>query len=122
MAVATIPKLGATTLPPPSEQDYTTEYRGGSLQMADGSIVIDLVDATARYRFMLRWKLLTKTQKDALLTAYATIKNTTAVYTSIENTTHTVTRPDGGAPKITPVVTAGGDIKYNVEFDLIEDS
>jgi hypothetical protein len=122
MAVATIPKLGATTLPPPSDQDYTPEYRGGTLQMADGSIVHDLVDANARTRFTLRWKLLTKTQKDSLLTAYATIKNTTATYISIENTSHTVTRPDGGAPKVTPVVTGGGDIKFNVELDLIEDS
>lgn len=122
MATATTPTLGGTTLPMPTEQSYEPEYRGGTLNMADGSIVHDLVDTTARYTFHLKWTLLTATEKNTILTAYAGIKNTTATYVSIENASHTVTRPEGGKPRVTPRVTAGADIKFDVELDLIEDS
>lgn len=122
MATATTPTLGGTSLSMPTEQSYEVEYRGGTLKMADGSIVHDLVDTTARYVFRLKWTLRTATQKNAILTAYAGIKNATATYVSVENASHTVTRPEGGTPKVTPVVTAGGEIKFDVEIDLIEDS
>lgn len=121
MATATTPTLGGTTLPMPVSQEYEPEYRGGALEMADGSIVHDLVDTTARYRFRLKWILLTQTQKNTILTAYAGIKNTTATYVSIENASHTVTRPPEGKPKVTPRNTAGADIKFDVELELLED-
>lgn len=122
MAVATIPTLGGSTLPPPKSQDYKRLYKGGSLVMADGSIVHDLVDATARHSFRLEWVLLNATQLTTVQTAFDGIKNTTATYVSIRNTSHTVTRPDGGELEVTPVVTGGGDIKFNVTMELVEDS
>jgi hypothetical protein len=122
MAVATVPTLGATTLPVPKEQSYTLTYRGGTLAMADGSIVHDLVDATARHLFRLRWELLTATELATVKTAYAGVKDATASYKSIENVTYTVTRPDGGEMTVDPVVTAAGDVKFNVTIELIEDS
>lgn len=122
MATATTPTLGGQALALPSEQSYSIEYRGGTLRMADGSIVHDLVDTTARYRFRLSWTLITAAQKSTILTAYAGIKNATATYVSIENTSHTVTRPDGGEPDVMPIVTAGGDVKFNLSLELIEDS
>jgi hypothetical protein len=122
MAVATIPTLGGTALPAPKEQSSKTAYRGGTLIMADGSIVHDLVDPTPRFTFHLEWVYLNVTQLGTLQTAFASIKDTTAVYVSIRNTSHTVTRTDGGEMSVTPVVTGGGDIKFNVSFDLIEDS
>jgi hypothetical protein len=50
------------------------------------------------------------------------IKNTTATYTTITGGSYTVTRPEGGELEIEPVVTAGGDIKFNVSMELVEDS
>lgn len=122
MAVATIPTLGGTALPPPRDQSYTRLYKGGSLIMADGSVVHDLTDATARHSFRLEWVYLSATQLTTVQNAFDSIKNTTAVYVSIRNTSHTVTRPDGGDLEVTPVVTAGGDIKFNVSMELVEDS
>lgn len=122
MAIATVPTLGGTTLPMPYEQGVRRQYRGGQLQMADGSIVIDLVDATARHRFSLGFRQITSTELDAIRTGWAAIKNTTATYVSIENISYTVTQPDGASLSWTPVVTAGGEILYNAEMDLIEDS
>lgn len=122
MAVATIPSLGGITLPSPREQPYRRMYRGGTLLMADGSIVHDLTDNTARHSFHLSFILLTLTQLTTVTTQWDAIKNTTATYISIRGQSFTVTQPDGATLDVTPVVTAGGDIKFNVEMDLEEDS
>lgn len=122
MPTATNPTLGGTTLPMPYRQDVRRMFRGGQLQMADGSIVIDLVDATARHRFSLRFRQLTATELGTLKTKWDSIKNTTATYVSIENTSHTVTQPDGAELTWSPRVTTGGEIMFDAEMELIEDS
>ena len=63
------------------EQGYERLFRGGTLEMADGSIVHDLVDTTVRYKFKLSWVLLTATKGDDQ-TQWDAIKNTTATYVS----------------------------------------
>lgn len=122
MATATTPVLAGYNLPQPKEQSYTMQFRGGTLAMADGSIVHDLVDVTVRHLFRLRWEYLNATQLATIKTAFGAIKDTTASYTSIENVTYTVTRPDGGEMAITPEVVAGGEIEFHVTLDLVEDS
>ena len=122
MAVATLPVLGGTTLPPPKSQDYTRLYRGGSLIMADGSIVHDLTDATARRHFRLRWILLDDTDLTTVTNAWDTIKNATAPYISVRNTLHTVTRPEDGEMEVEIVLAAGGHLRFNVTLELVEDS
>jgi len=122
MAIATIPTLGGVALPAPKEQNFRRLYRGGTLNMANGKIIHDLVDANARHQFTLEWALITNAQLTTITTAFDSVKNATAAYVSVRNTAHTVTRPEGGELDVTPVVTAGGDIKYNVTMDLVEDS
>lgn len=122
MATATTPTLGGVSLSAPESQTYERLFRGGTLTMADGSIVHDLVDTTVRYKFSLRWTLRTAAQKTTIQTQWDAIKNATATYTSIENTSHTVTQPEGASMRVTPRVTASGDIKFDIELDLIEDS
>lgn len=122
MAVATIPTLGGVALPAPKEQGYTRLYRGGSLNMASGKIVHDLIDANARHQFSLRWEFMTNAQLGTITTAWDGIKNTTAAYVSVRNTSHTVTRPEGGELDVTPVVTSAGDLKFHISMELIEDS
>jgi len=122
MAAATIPTLGATTLPAPKEQGYKRFYRGGTLTMADGSIVHDLTDATARHSFSLRWEYQTSAQLNTIQSAWDAIKNATATYVSVRNTSHVVTQPDGAQLEVTPVVTALGDLKFHVSMELVEDS
>src|SRR4051812_30006121 len=104
MAVATIPSLGGVQLPPPKDQPYKRMYRGGTLTMADGSIVHDLVDATARHSFHLSWVLLTLAQLTTVTTQWDAIRNTTATYISIRGQSFTVTQPDGAQLDVTPVV------------------
>lgn len=123
MSTAIQPILGGTTMPYPDQQSYTLTYRGGTLEMADGSIVHDMVDgSTARHMFQLTWKLLTDTELGTLKTAYATVKDTTASFTSVNNVVYTVTRPERGEMQVEIVVTSQGTLAYNVSFTLIEDS
>lgn len=122
MAVATVPTLGGTTLPVPKRQSYERLFRGGHSEMADGSIVIDLVDTTARHKFSLRWEYVDETELGTITTAWDAIKNTTATYVSIRNTSHTVTQPDGATLKVEIINVAGGVLNYNVDMELIEDS
>jgi len=122
MATASTPTLGGVSLPMPAEQDYWREYRGGTLEMADGSIVHDLVDTTPRHHFRLRWNFATSTQKSTIQTRWDAIKDTTATYVSIEGVSYTVTQPEGAKLDIKPVVTAGGDIKFHITMELVEDS
>ena len=122
MTTATQPTLGGVALAYPAEQSYERLFRGGHLQMADGSIVIDLVDTAVRYMFHLKWINLTSTEKGTIQTQWDAIKNTTATYVSIENTSHTVTQPDGASLKVKPLVSAAGEIIFDVECDLVEDS
>jgi len=101
---------------------YTRIQRGGTLIMASGKIVHDLVDNTARHRCRLRWSYLTNTELGVVQTAWDAIKASTATYVSVRSTSHTVTRPEGGELEVVPVVTAGGDLKFHVAMELQEDS
>lgn len=122
MATATTPTLGGVSLPIPKEQSYARLFRGGTLMMADGSIVHDLVDTTVRYRFRLRWEYLTATEKGTIQTQWDAIKNATATYLSVENASHTVTQPEGAEMDVQVEVTAGGELAYHVSLELLEDS
>src|SRR4030095_911219 len=121
MAIATVPSLGGTALPVPKEQPYRRFYRGGTLQMADGSIIHDLVDNVARHSFRLRWEYKTNTELTTIQNAWDPIKTTTATYVSVRIPSHTVTQPDGADLSVTPVVTAAGDLKFHIEMELVED-
>lgn len=123
MATATTPTLGGVALAMPKSQDYTRAYRGGTLDMADGSIVHDLVDSSARSLFRLRWEYLTAAEFTVIQTQWDAIKNTTATYVSVTNTSHTVTQPEVGAGlDVALEVTAAGELAYHVSLELKEDS
>lgn len=123
MAVATTPTLGSVALPMPKEQRYRRFFRGGTLTMADGSIVHDLVDTTVRSGFNLRWEYLTAAEKTTIQTQWDALKNATATYVSVENTSHTVTQPEVGAElDVTVEVVAQGELAFHVSCELLEDS
>lgn len=123
MTLATTPTLGGVSLPVPKEQKRRRFYRGGTLEMADGSIVHDLVDATARHGFTLRWEFRTDAELATITAQWDAIKNTTATYVSVTNTSHTVTQPEVGAELDVTVVTVNaGHMRYHITMELLEDS
>ena len=123
MAVASTPTLGAVALPIPKSQDYTREYRGGTLDMASGKVVHDLIDTSGRHVFRLRWEYLTAAEKTTITTQWDALKNATATYTDVEGNSYTVTQPEVGAKfDVAIEVTAAGELAYHVGLELREDS
>lgn len=120
MAVATAPSLGGTTLAPPKEQNFNRLYRGGTLSMANGAIVHDLVDLTPRHAFKLRWEFISAAQFNTIVGAWDAIKNATATYVTVTGSSYVVTQPENAQLDITLVTIAGGQIAYHVAMDLVE--
>lgn len=122
MATASAPLIATTELPMPKVQDFTRTYRGGTLMMANGLIFHDLVDEDPQHTIRVRWEYLDATELATVKAAYALIKDTTQFYTPVEGDAllYAVTRPENGSMSITTVVTAGGELAYHVEFEMIE--
>lgn len=119
--MATQPVLGGTTLPWPSAHAPTSGYRGGVLIMADGTQVTDLVQANAKKGVTLSWTAISASDLGTILTGAATIKDTSASYTDIDNATFNVTG-DGIVEVAASSVdgSAGSNIRYNVTLKLRE--
>lgn len=88
----TTPILGGVTLPEPSEYRAKVGYRGAGRVMADGSVAYDLYSTSAKTEWTLTWPALTTAQRATVASAYDTIKNSSAAFTSLEGTVTTVTR------------------------------
>lgn len=82
MAVTTV-TINGVTIANPSEYRETYTHLGAARQMADGSIVRDLVNASSKSRFFLAWNRLTETQKDTLETTINTLAAATATVTFV---------------------------------------
>lgn len=80
MSNATTPTLGGTTLPSPTTYRETVRNRGGYREMANGAVVVDLVVAPAKRNFQLSWRNVSNTDKATILTAWATIDDSTATF------------------------------------------
>lgn len=89
------PVLAGQTLADPSEYRRSYTYRGGRQIMADGSIVTDLVNTSAKATWEMSWPALNNTQAGALQTAFAAIKDTSGSYTDIDGSAYTVTLDEG---------------------------
>ena len=96
MAITT-PVLGTTTLPQVTADGYDEmpELRGASDEMANGALATDLVSATVKRRFELRWKLLTEAEITTVTGAWsAMVIAGSASFTSPSGGSHTVTHDE----------------------------
>ena len=122
----TTPVLGGQTLKDPAvDGGYKEEiiYRGASVTMADGSIKFDLVQATAKHEFTLKWTAMTSAQKTTLETAFATIKTSYSNnnFTAPTGTQYTVTRHDSqGTLKWDSDIIAGNTLRWGTSLKLRE--
>ncbi|KKN74771.1 hypothetical protein LCGC14_0386640 [marine sediment metagenome] len=122
----TTPVLEAQTLAEPHWQDgYIEEilYRGASVEMADGSVKYDLVSATAKHEFTLKFIGITSGEKSTLETAFAAIKTgyNNNNFTSPTNTQYTVTRhPSQRTLKWESIIIAGNTLRWSTTLRLRE--
>ena len=111
MPVST-PSLGGTSLPQVGAHDSYMEfagYRGADLEMASGALATDLVSTSVKRRFELAWLGLTETQVNTVLTAFATVRDSSASFTSPLGGSYTVTR-DYGAMEVELSWYRGGGV------------
>ena len=111
MAITT-PVLGGTTLPQVGARDSYMEfagYRGSDLEMASGALATDLVSTSVKRRFELAWLGLTEAQVTTVLTAFATVRDSSASFTSPLGGSYTVTR-DYGAMEVELSWYRGGGV------------
>jgi hypothetical protein len=115
------PVLGGVTLPNPSEYEVQEEYRGAGRLMADGTVVYDLYSTTAKHVYTLTWATLTTAQKATVVSAFATVKNSSATMTDFEGNSVTVTRaPDQDTVTFTAVPVANGGVRWRAQITLRE--
>ena len=121
----TQPVLASNNLPHPAPDGYreTVEFRGASTEMADGTVVYDLVNSTAKHVFILKWQNLTTTQRGTVETAWAAIKSSYSAsnYTAPTGTSYTVTRDPGQRTLDWQAqIVAGGTLRWSGELRLRE--
>ena len=122
MAITT-PALGGTTLPQVGARDSYMEfpgYRGADLEMASGALATDLVSTGVKRRFELAWLGLTETQVNTVLTAFATVRDSSASFTSPLGGSYTVTRDFGAMEVETSWYRGGGVARADCRMRLRE--
>ena len=120
--MATTPTLGGTTLPDPATYNETVYNRGAYREMANGSVVTDLVVSPAKRNFRMTWRTISNTDKATRLTAWATIDDSSATFRPPTyaqlSTDYTVTR-DPAQPELSiEAVPTPNALRWNIEMAL----
>ena len=121
--MATQPVLGGTTLAYVSEYEEERFLKGASAEMADGSIVVDVLGAGAAYRkrFKLGWKAISSANADTIQTQYwAMVAAGSAAFTSPKNTTHTVQPTKDVSCSQKAVKKNSTTLLYDIDFTVEE--
>jgi len=91
----TAPILASKTLADPTGYTRRRTFRGGRSIMADGSMVTDLVNTSAKMVWELSWPALTDAQFINLRDAFDALKDTSGSFTDTDGTVYTVTLDEG---------------------------
>ena len=121
--MATQPILGGTTLSYVSSYEEERFLKGASAEMADGSIVVDVVGSGNAYRkrFKLGWKAISSANADTIQTRYwALVASGSAAFTSPKNTTHTVQPTKDVKCTQVAVKKNSSTLLYDISFEVEE--
>ena len=116
--------LGAVTLPAIAATDgysETLDYRGGFRRNASGGVVTQLVASAVKRKFRLTWPALTDAQKATVVSAFATVDDSSASFTAPTGTAYTVTRdPDSPGVSFDMFMIGGGTTRWRCTLFLEE--
>ena len=119
-----VPVLGAVTLPAIAATDgysETLDYRGGFRRNASGGVVTQLVASAVKRKFRLTWPALTDAQKATVVSAFATVDDSSASFTAPTGTAYTVTRdPDSPGVSFDMFMIGGGSTRWRCTLFLEE--
>ena len=119
-----VPVLGSVTLPAIAAADgysETLDYRGGFRRNASGGVVTQLVASAVKRKFRLTWPALTDAQKTTVISAFATVDDSSASFTAPTGTAYTVTRdPDSPVVSFDMFMIGGGSTRWRCSLFLEE--
>ena len=119
-----VPVLGSVTLPAIAAADgysETLDYRGGFRRNASGGVVTQLVASAVKRKFRLTWPALTDAQKATVISAFATVDDSSASFTAPTGTAYTVTRaPDSPGVSFDMFMIGGGTTRWRCTLFLEE--
>ena len=119
-----VPVLGSVTLPAIAATDgysETLDYRGGMRRNASGGVVTQLVASSVKRKFRLTWPALTDAQKSTVISAFATVDDSSASFTAPTGTAYTVTRdPDSPGVSFDMFMIGGGTTRWRCSLFLEE--
>ena len=119
-----VPVLGSVTLPAIAAADgysETLDYRGGFRRNASGGVVTQLVASAVKRKFRLTWPALTDAQKTTVISAFATVDDSSASFTAPTGTAYTVTRdPDSPGVSLDMYMIGGGSTRWRCTMFLEE--
>jgi hypothetical protein len=119
-----VPVLGSVTLPAIAAADgysETLDYRGGFRRNASGGVVTQLVASAVKRKFRLTWPALTDAQKTTVISAFATVDDSSASFTAPTGTAYTVTRdPDSPGVSFDMFMIGGGSTRWRCSLFLEE--
>ena len=119
-----VPVLGSVTLPAIAAADgysETLDYRGGFRRNASGGVVTQLVASAVKRKFRLTWPALTDAQKATVVSAFATVDDSSASFTAPTGTAYTVTRdPDSPGVSFDMFMIGGGTTRWRCSLFLEE--
>jgi len=120
---ATQPILAGTALAHPTVPggfSETLSFRGKTIEKADGTQSTDLVQSGVKRTFVLKWEMLSSTEKADLITAFTAIKSSSGSFTAPDSSVYTVTRDGDAELDFEYVRSAGGAFGYNCSLALRE--
>jgi len=112
------PILAGQTLADPTGYTRRRTFRGGRQIMADGSIVIDLVNTSAKMSWEMTWPAMTDAQFTALRTAFDALKDTSGAFTDVDGAAYTVTLDESFDTLEREAVRAKGGTRWRTAIRL----
>ena len=120
---ATQPILAGTTLAHPTIDggfSETLSFRGKTIEKADGSQSTDLVQSGAKRTFVLKWHMISASEKADIITAFTAVKDASGAFTAPDGNAYTVTRDGDADLEFEFVRSAGGVFGYDSSLKLRE--
>lgn len=111
--------LGSVAMAAPADYRVTVVYRGATVEMADGTEVTDLVNASAKRLWTLDWANVTASQRSQIETAYGEAVAGAVTFRDENDSAHTV-QVSGLEPMRWTVMYSPSGYRFSSQMTLRE--
>lgn len=112
--------LNSVTLAEPYDMAISREMIGGVKEAANGTKIIDYVSSTLKHRISLRWRLITATERNTIITQIQNAITASRTLVLPDGRSMTVWFDPERQPTETAVNRGSAGIVYNLEVGFME--